>query len=130
MSKSENAYKTIGEVVKILDLKSKKNTSNPTHTIRFWEKEFKQIKPKKINNRRYYSQKQVEIIKKIQFLLKTKGMTISGVKNVLNTKINKLDDYNSNSLKADYQLRVLNKKSKKVLEKIKKLKLLWQKKHT
>ena len=57
-------------------------------------------------------------------------MTISGVKNVLNTKINKLDDYNSNSLKADYQLRVLNKKSKKVLEKIKKLKLLWQKKHT
>jgi len=120
----------ITELSKSLNLINKSNNKPLNHVLRYWEKEFKQIKPKKINNRRYYSQKQVEIIKKIQFLLKTKGMTISGVKNVLNTKINKLDDYNSNSLKADYQLRVLNKKSKKVLEKIKKLKLLWQKKHT
>ena len=120
----------ITELSKSLNLINKSNNKPLNHVLRYWEKEFKQIKPKKINNRRYYSQKQVEIIKKIQFLLKTKGMTISGVKNVLNTKINKLDDYNSNSLKADYQLRVLNKKRKKVLEKIKKLKLLWQKKHT
>jgi DNA-binding transcriptional MerR regulator len=120
----------ITELSKSLNLINKSNNKPLNHVLRYWEKEFKQIKPKKINNRRYYSQKQVEIIKKIQFLLKIKGMTISGVKNVLNTKINKLDDYNSNSLKADYQLRVLNKKSKKVLEKIKKLKLLWQKKHT
>ena len=38
----------------------------------------------------------------IKFLLKNKGMTISGVKNILNLNINKLDDYNSDSLKADY----------------------------
>ena len=46
MNKSNSAYKTIGEVVKILGLKSKKGNQLPTHTIRFWEKEFKQIKPK------------------------------------------------------------------------------------
>ena len=38
--KSTNAYKTIGEVVKILDLKSKTGQKTPTYTIRFWEKEF------------------------------------------------------------------------------------------
>ena len=53
------------------------------HILRYWEKEFKEIKPKKINNRRYYSSKQLEIIKMIKFLLKNKGMTISGVKNLL-----------------------------------------------
>src|SRR5210317_121173 len=53
--KSTEAYKTIGEVVKILDLKSRTGQKTPTHTIRFWEKEFKQIKPKILNNnRRYY----------------------------------------------------------------------------
>ena len=61
------------------------------HVLRYWEKEFKEIKPRKINNRRYYSSKQVEIIKKIKFLLKNKGMTISGVKNLLHKNINKLD---------------------------------------
>ena len=44
-NKSLEAYKTISEVVKIIGLKTKKNKSLPTHTIRFWEKEFKQIKP-------------------------------------------------------------------------------------
>ena len=55
INKSDNAYKTIGEVVKILDLKTRSNQKTPTHTIRFWEKEFKQIKPKILSgNRRYY----------------------------------------------------------------------------
>ena len=58
MSKSLNAYKTIGEVVKIIGLKSKKGQPLPTHTIRFWETKFKQIKPKIFNgNRRYYDEK-------------------------------------------------------------------------
>ena len=43
--KSENAYKTIGEVAEILELKSKKEGVFSTHTIRFWETQFKQIKP-------------------------------------------------------------------------------------
>ena len=59
-------------------IQKQKNLLN--HILRYWEKEFKEIKPKKINNRRYYSLKQVEIIKMIKFLLKNKGMTISGVK--------------------------------------------------
>jgi DNA-binding transcriptional MerR regulator len=46
MNKINSSYKTISEVVKILGLKSKNGQSIPTHTIRYWEKEFKQIKPK------------------------------------------------------------------------------------
>ena len=48
-NKSDQAYKTIGEVVKLLNLKDRNSKSNPTHTIRFWEKEFKQLKPKILN---------------------------------------------------------------------------------
>ena len=103
MSKSENAYKTIGEVVKILNLRSKKNTSNPTHTIRFWEKEFKQIKPKILNNkRRYYDNKNIELLRKIKFLLKDQGMTINGVRKILNSKEPlKLDENQNASIKAN-----------------------------
>ena len=122
MNKSYEAYKTIGEVVKILGLTSKKGKSSPTHIIRYWEKEFKQIKPIIIKNRRYYSEKQVANIKLIKFLLKDKGMTINGVKNVLKSNINSLDDYNSYSLKADYHKENIKKKSKTILEKIKRLK--------
>ena len=46
MSKTEDAYKTIGEVVKILGLKNKNNEKLPTNTIRFWKKNFKKIKTK------------------------------------------------------------------------------------
>ena len=84
MNKSDNAYKTIGEVVKILDLKTRSNKKKPTHTIRFWEKEFKQIKPKILaGNRRYYDKSDINLLKKIKFLLKDQGMTINGVKNYL-----------------------------------------------
>ena len=122
IDKSHRAYKTISEVVKILDLKSRSGQKNPTHTIRYWEKEFKQIKPVILKNRRYYSEKQIDTIKLIKFLLKDKGMTINGVKNILKSNINSLDDYNSYSLKADYLKENLKVKSKTILEKIKKLK--------
>ena len=79
--KSENAYKSIGEVAKILNLINKKTGKLNTHTIRFWEKEFKQIKPKFFNgNRRYYDTNSVNILIKIKKLLKVDGMTINGVK--------------------------------------------------
>ena len=45
MTKLDDAYKSIGEVAKILNLVNKKNGNLNTHTIRFWEKEIKQIKP-------------------------------------------------------------------------------------
>ena len=84
-NKSNKVYRTIGEVVKLLGLKSKKGKSLPTHTIRFWEKEFKQIKPKILDgNRRYYDEKNILLLKKIHFLLKEQGMTIEGVKKILN----------------------------------------------
>ena len=104
-NKSDNAYKTIGEVAKILQLKSKKNGLLSTHTIRFWEKEFKQIKPKLLNsNRRYYDRKTIDILKKIKFLLKDQGMTINGVKKILNNIDNKeslhLDEISNNSIRS------------------------------
>ena len=112
----------ISELSKILNLINPDNKKPLNHVIRFWEKEFKEIKPKIINNRRYYSPKQVEIIKLIKFLLKTKGMTITGVKNVLNSKINKLDDYNSNSLKNIYLKNKFRNKGEQILNRLKKLK--------
>ena len=113
---------TISEVSKSMDLVDEKTKKPLNHVIRFWENEFKQIKPQYIKNRRYYSSSQVETIKLIKILLKNKGLTISGVKNVLNSNINKLDDYNSNSLKADYYKKSLGIKSKTILDKIKNLK--------
>tara|TARA_B100001063_G_C16723360_1_gene534871 strand:- start:68 stop:421 length:354 start_codon:yes stop_codon:yes gene_type:complete len=96
-------YKTISEVVKIIGLKSKKGQSIPTHTIRFWEKEFKQIKPKILTgNRRYYDEKNIALLKKIHFLLKEQGMTINGARKILNNKEPlKLDETSNNSIKAD-----------------------------
>ncbi len=103
MDKDFLAYKTIGEVAKILSLTSKKGKSVSTHTIRFWEKKFKQIKPRILNgNRRYYNLKNIEILKKIQFLLKEKGMTIDGVKKTLNNKESlKLDEISNQSIRVN-----------------------------
>ena len=85
MDKSDTAYKTIGEVAKILNLKSNKKGELPTHIIRFWETQFRQIKPKILNaNRRYYDENCINLLKKVKFLLKDQGMTINGVKKVLN----------------------------------------------
>tara|TARA_Y100001970_G_C13456316_1_gene472891 strand:- start:72 stop:452 length:381 start_codon:yes stop_codon:yes gene_type:complete len=109
----------LSKLLKIVNIKTKKPSN---YILRYWEKEFKQIKPIIIKNRRYYSKKQINIIKLIKFLLKDKGMTINGVKNVLKSNINSLDDYNSYSLKADYHKKVIKDKSRKILEKLKKIK--------
>ena len=110
----------IGQLSKMLNLVKKNKPLN--HVLRYWEKQFKQIKPKIINKQRYYSTEQIEIIKKIKFLLKNKGMTITGVKNTLNFDINKLDVSNLDSLKADYYKNSLKEKSKNLLNKINKIK--------
>ena len=115
-------FYNISEISKILDLINPSNKKPLNHVIRYWEKEFKQVKAKKINNRRYYSLKQVETLKLIKFLLKNKGMTVSGVKSILNIKINKLDDYDSHSLKAEYYKKSFKEKTKTVLNKLNKLK--------
>ena len=73
----------ISEVSKIVNLIDPITKKPLNHILRYWEKEFKQIKPKIINKRRYYTEEQVEIIKMIKFLLKNKGMTILELKNLL-----------------------------------------------
>ena len=102
-NKSENAYKTIGEVAEILELKSKNKEVFSTHTIRFWETQFKQVKPKLLNsNRRYYDQKTIDILKKIKFLLKDQGMTINGVRKLLNSSyLNNLDEFSNKTIRTD-----------------------------
>ena len=121
--KNTDAYKTIGEVVKILDLKSRTGQKYPTHTIRFWEKEFKQIKPKILNNnRRYYDKSSIDLLKKIKFLLKDQGMTINGVKKLLNSSNSKdLDEISNKTIRTDNLKYKINKISN-IIKELKKLK--------
>jgi DNA-binding transcriptional MerR regulator len=123
MDKSESAYKTIGEVAKILNLKSNKKGELPTHIIRFWETQFKQIKPKILNsNRRYYDEDCINLLKKVKFLLKEQGMTINGVKKILNGEQSlELDEMANNSIKAD-NLRNKLVKISKIVKNLKDLK--------
>jgi DNA-binding transcriptional MerR regulator len=123
MDKTDNAYKTIGEVAKILNLKTNKRGVLPTHIIRFWETQFKQIKPKILNsNRRYYDVKSINILKKVKFLLKEQGMTINGVKKILNGEDSlELDEMANNSIKAD-NLRNKLVKISKIVKNLKNLK--------
>ena len=100
MKKLPSAYKTIGEVARLLNLVNKKNGNLNTHTIRFWEKEIKQIRPKILTgNRRYYDKHTIEILKKVKFLLKEQGMTINGVRKLLN---------NDKSLRTEVLLNLTN----------------------
>ena len=124
INKSNNAYKSIGEVAKILDLVNKKKGTLNTHTIRFWEKEFKQIRPKILNgSRRYYNNSAIEVLKKVKYLLKDQGMTIKGAKKVLNTdKSLKLDELPNNSINADYNIKIKLKKISNLIKQIKILK--------
>ena len=118
---------SISEVAKIINLIDPLTNKPKNHTLRYWEKEFKAIKPKKINNRRYYSAEQLEIIKMIKFLLKDKKMTIAGVKKLMKYNIKKLDDRNFDSLKADYYKKKIKSQTKTLLEKINKLKIYGKK---
>ena len=123
MDKSDSAYKTIGEVAKILNFKSNKKGDLPTHIIRFWETQFKQIKPKILNsNRRYYDENCINILKKVKFLLKEQGMSINGVKKILNGEQSlELDEMANNSIKAD-NLRNKLVKISKIVKNLKELK--------
>tara|TARA_B100001750_G_C15079925_1_gene385368 strand:+ start:63 stop:443 length:381 start_codon:yes stop_codon:yes gene_type:complete len=124
MVKKENAYKSIGEVAKLLNLVSKKTGKLNTHTIRFWEKEFRQIRPKIFSGkRRHYDNKTIEILKKIKFLLKEKGMTINGVKKyLLNKNSFDLDEFSHISINSkNNNLKSQIEKISKLVKEIKKL---------
>ena len=126
--KSVEAYKTIGEVTKDLGLINKKTGHLQTHTLRYWETQFKQIRPLiRAGKRRYYSKKNFQIIKLIKFLLKEKGLTIGGVKKILNNpNIRTLDDnINLGIYKPDLQntqnIKDRIKKISKIINELKKL---------
>ena len=115
--KTETTYKTIGQVTKELGLINKENGSLQTHTLRYWETQFKQIKPYvRAGRRRYYSEKNFKLIKLIKFLLKDKGLTINGVKKILKNK-----DAHSIDEEANIGLYKSNLDNKVVKEKIKKI---------
>ena len=119
--KSTDAYMSIGEIAKKLNLINKKTGALQTHTIRYWETQFKQINPSILaGNRRYYSPKNLKTIRLIKFLLKDRGMTIKGVKRIFdNSKFDSLDD---NIDKGIYKRNYKNtEKIKKKINNIKKI---------
>ena len=119
MSEKNKIYKTIGEVAKILNLVDKKTGKLSTHTIRFWEKEFKQVKPYIFaGRRRYYDDNSIKILKKIHFLLKNKGMTIKGAQKQLQGQNSQLDEVNNKTINR----RILKLKLDKISKIIKDIK--------
>lgn len=118
-------YKTIGDVAKILNLLNEKSGKLSTHTIRYWEKEFRQIKPKILSGkRRYYDEKNIQLLKEIKFLLKDKGLTVKGVKKYLNTKNSlPLDETINSSIKgSEINFKHKLKKISNLIKEIKKIK--------
>ena len=119
MNENSKTYKTIGEVAKLLNLIDKKTGKLSTHTLRYWEKEFRQIKPYIFSGkRRYYDVKTINILKKIQFLLKTKGMTVKGVKKQLLLDFSELDEVNNKSINK----KIIKTKIKNISSLIKNIK--------
>ncbi len=119
MNNNNQKYKTIGEVAIILDLK--KNDGKPnTHTLRFWEKQFKIVRPKIFNSRRYYNFETIRILKKIKFLLKEKGMTIEGAKNQINSEKTLVDENNISNINNSEKIKFKLKKISKLIKELKK----------
>ena len=117
-----NKLLSISKVALKFGLVNPKNQKPLTHTLRFWETKFKQLKPNILaGGRRYYSEKDIEVVKMIFFLLKDRGLTINGAKKVMNENLKKLDATKPSSIKAEYYNNKIKIKSKKILDKIRKL---------
>ena len=102
--KESNALKTIGEISKLLNI--------PPYVIRFWEKKFLYVAPiQKKNGRRYYTNDDFLLLKKIRELLYEKHYSIKGAQKVLD---NSKSDKNSKYLLIE-ELKVLQKKIQKFL---------------
>jgi DNA-binding transcriptional MerR regulator len=83
MPRPARRYYSIGEVARLLGLEP--------HVLRFWEKEFRQIRPLRISGRRLYRAEHVELFQKIKKLLYEEGYTISGAKKKLNQRTKEAD---------------------------------------
>jgi|TARA_B110000211_G_scaffold233894_1_gene301499 DNA-binding transcriptional MerR regulator len=122
MLKNKNKLISISKTAEMFGLINKKNKKPLTHTLRFWEKKFKQLKPTVLSGgRRYYNEKNLEIIKMIIYLLKDQGLTIKGAIKIMSTKTKKLDDVESSSIRSLYYKKNIKVKSKQILQKIKNL---------
>ena len=121
ISKRNEAYKTISEVAELLNLINPNTGKVSTHTLRFWEKEFKQIKPKIFaGNRRYYDKNTIKILKKIKFLLKDKGLTIKGVKKHLLNDESDLDETFNTTINTKNILKSKVRRISKIVKELKK----------
>ena len=122
MKNNNNKLLSISKVAVKFGLINNKNQKPSTHTLRFWEVKFKQLKPTILaGGRRYYSEKNIEVIKMIFFLLKDQGLTINGAIKVMNENLKNLDETKPSSIKAEYYKKKIKEKSKNILKKIKKL---------
>ena len=73
------SFSTISKTAKIIGVQS--------HVLRFWEKKFFSINPKKsLSGRRYYSSKDIQILLRIKKLLYEQGFTIKGAVNFIDRK--------------------------------------------
>ena len=113
--KNVQAYKTIGEVEKILKVKP--------HVLRSWEESFSQIKPlKRKGGRRLYSEDIINILRIIRKLINDEGYTIKGVKKYLSSnKINYIKKEGAIKISEELDLKLDNieqylKKAKSVLK--------------
>jgi len=122
MSKNKSLLLSISKTAALVGLINRKSRKPLTHTLRFWEKNFKQLKPTILSGgRRYYTTKNIEVIRMIIFLLKDQGLTISGAIKLMNGTVKELDDTIPSSIKAEYYRKNIKLKSKEILNKIKKL---------
>ena len=104
-------YYRIGEVAKLTGL--------PAYTIRYWEKEFEELSPRKSRTgRRLYSEDDLELVRRIQNLLHHQGFTIRGAREII-----KKAEANPNIVTEDREARLLHKlyKIKRHLEELLKI---------
>lgn len=86
---SDKLFKSIGEVAKELDIQP--------HILRFWEDNFKMIRPvRRTGGRRYYHIRDVETLHKIKDLLYKQGYTIKGAQKFLRQEIIQIPTQNTN----------------------------------
>lgn len=124
--KTAEALKTIGEVAKDLNLIDLETGKAKTYILRFWEKEFPQLKPKlRAKGRRYYTPENIKLLKKIQYLLKDKGLTIKGAKKIFENNFNdiEVDDFTRKDITTNDLLDKKEKliRIKKIITEIKNL---------
>ena len=122
MPSNKDKILSISEVAKMFGLRNLKTKKLSTHTLRFWETKFKQLKPIILSGgKRYYSFQNIMVIKMIVFLLKDQGLTINGAIKVMNSNPKKLDATKSTSIRSNYYKNNIKLKSLEILKRIKKI---------